>query len=161
MPNIPEYNEIFGLALDELESGEMGRREIIDKITFTLTENGGRISDEERFNLRSKIGVVLSDMEKKAMIATACDGKLRKREDKIVAIRIERCEAEILRLVEQAPRTKSELRDALVCYFGTDMTATDKDDNRLFTYIGQILKRLVDEGIFDLKDGKYVCAGDV
>ena len=158
MPNIPEYNEIFGLALDELEMSELGRREIIDKIIFALTEGADKISPEERFSLRSKIGVVLSDMEKKAMIATTRDGTLKKREDKIIAIRIEKCEEQILKLVQEAPKTKAELRDALVYYFGTDTTVTDRDDNRLFTYIGQILKRLVNDGIFDLKDGKYVCA---
>ena len=157
MPNIPEYKEIFGLALDELEKSEDGRREIINKIITSLSD-GGELSAEERFAMRSKIGVVLSDMEKKAMIYTEADGTLKKREDKIIAIRIEKCEEEILKLVQESPKTRAELRDALVSYFGTDKTATDRDDNRLFTYTGQILKRLVNDGIFDLTDGKYTCA---
>lgn len=157
MPNIPEYNEIFGLALDELESGERARREIIDKIILALTD-GGELSAEERLSMRSKIGIVLSDMEKKAMIATKQDGTLQKREDKIIAIRIEKCEEQILKLVEESPKTKTELKDALVSYFGTDTTATDKDDNRLFTYMGQILKRLINDGIFDFKNDRYFCA---
>lgn len=157
MPNIPEYKEIFSFALDELDGGAGERKEIIDKIIARLS-NGGEITAEERFSLRSKIGVVLSDMEKKAMILTESDGTIKKREDKIIAIRIEKCEEVILKLVEEAPKTKNELRDTLVNYFGTDKTATDRDDNRLFTYIGQILKRLVNDGIFDLKDGRYSCA---
>jgi hypothetical protein len=65
---------------------------------------------------------------------------------------MEACECEILDLLHSSAKTRHQIKDALICYFGTDATPTVRDDNKLFTYMGQILKRLVSEGII-LFDG--------
>jgi restriction endonuclease Mrr len=68
---------------------------------------------------------------------------------------MERCEEEIIRLLGETPKKKSEIRNILVELFGTDETATPKDDNKLFTYVGQILKRVVSEKLVSYDGSIY------
>ena len=159
MAYIPEYSNIFRSVLKLLDDGGLSRADVIDGVLagYKLTE--GELADfsinGRRFNLRSAIGTVLSDMEKKGIVAENEDGLCVRTEEQLVAIRIEECEVEIIKLVTEAPRTKQEIKDGLVAYFGTDATPTVKDDNRLFTYMGQILKRLVTEDTFDYDGAVY------
>jgi restriction endonuclease Mrr len=51
--------------------------------------------------------------------------------------------------------TKGEIRNKLKAVFGTDKTATVKDDDILYTFMGQTLKKLTSIGIIYSKDGKY------
>jgi hypothetical protein len=78
--------------------------------------------------------------------------------EKPVAIRMERCEEEIISLLRASKMTRNELRDSLVDFFGTDETATVRDDNKLFTNMGQILKRLVAEKLIDYDGSVYSIA---
>lgn len=158
MASIPEYKIIFGFILDALERGELTRRELIN-----TTIDGFCLSDAELCDrsmagiysrLRSSVGIVINDMEKKGIIELR-DGNYRRTSEKIIAVRLDECEEEILRLVEAAPRSKAEIRDALVKHFGTDTTPSVKDDNHLFTYIGQALKTLTADGTFTFDGGKY------
>ena len=162
MANIPEYRQVFKFTLDALEKSELARRDLIDEIVkrFSLSKEemndhtlGGRHSE-----LRSLSGSVINDMTAKGIIALTQDGLYRKNETNVIAIRIEECEEEILSLVRSAPRTRNEIKDALVSFFRTDTTATQKDDNKLFTYMGQLLKKLVRDGIFELNGTVYSIA---
>ena len=162
MANIPEYKSIFKYVLDALDNNDLTRRELIDSVIneFCLSERElcDRAVGSYYSDLRSSCGIVINDMEKKGIIAKSHDGFYKKSSDRIVAIRIDECEEEILNLVRSTPMTKSDIKDALVSYFGTDATASVKDDNHLFTYMGQILKALVSEGIFDFDGKKYSIA---
>ena len=75
--------------------------------------------------------------------------------EKPIAIRIERCEEEIFEALKNRPLTRKEIRELLVQKFKTDTTATAKDDNKLFSYIGQILKRLVTEKVVTFDGSLY------
>lgn len=164
MANIPEYRSIFEYILDALELDDLSRRELIDRVVDGFCLSDAELSDKDMGSaystLRSSAGIVINDMEKKGIIALDSHGRYRKAEEKIIAIRIDECEEEILRLVSSGPRSKTEIRDALVRHFGTNTTESRKDDNHLFTYTGQILKLLVEDGTFDLKGGKYSIAPD-
>ena len=159
MAYIPEYTNIFHSVLKLLDGKAQSREDIIDGVLagykLTKRELADYSINGRRFNLRSSVGTVLSDMEKKGIVAKDADGLYVRTEEKIIAIQIEECEAEIIRLVTEAPRTKQEIRDSLVAYFGTDTTPSIKDDNRLFVYIGQILKRLVTEEAFEYDGAVY------
>ncbi len=159
MAYIPEYSNIFHSVLKLLDDKSLSRSEIIDGVLagykLTKRELADFSINGRRFNLRTSIGTVLSDMEKKGIVAEDENGLCTRTEEQLVAIRIEECEAEIIKLVTDAPRTKQEIKDALVSYFGTDSTSTVKDDNRLFTYMGQILKRLVSENLFEYDGTVY------
>ncbi len=161
MASTPEYRNIFKYTLDALEEKTLTRRELIEKIL-----EGFMLSEEEKKdfsvngrqnNLRSFSGIVINDMEAKGIIAS--DGVFyRKNEERTVAVRIDECEREILNLVKASPKSKNEIKDALVGFFGTDKTPSVKDDNRLFTYIGQLLKKLVSECTLDY-DGTLYSVG--
>ena len=159
MAYIPEYSNIFRSVLKLLDGKALSRDDIIDGVlagyNLTKRELDDFSINGRRFNLRSSIGTVLYDMEKKGIVAEGEDGLCVRTEEKLIAIQIEECEAEIIRLVTEAHKTKQEIKDSLVTYFGTDTTPSIKDDNRLFTYMGQILKRLVAEEVFEYDGAVY------
>ena len=155
MTNLPEYRRIYRQALDVLESGEFKRGALIDGIIDGFGLSPEELCDDSvsgRYNsLKSLAGTVINDMEKKGVIALTGD-LYKKSEDRLVAIRVDECEREILELIKEAPRTRQQIKDALVGFFRTDTTPSVKDDNRLFTYIGQILKKLTGDDVL-LWDG--------
>ena len=162
MADIKEYRSIYKFILDSLEKGKLSRRELIFSVIdcFELTDQE-RLDDSMngRINtLRSRIGSVINEMETKGIIAKEGSGLYYKAAEKYIAIRIEECEREILDLLKNEPKTKNQIKDSLITFFGTDSTPTVRDDNKLFTYMGQILKRLVGEEILDYDGSLYYLA---
>ena len=162
MADIKEYRSIYRYVLDSLDNGKLSRRELIFSVidSFNLTDYE-RLDDSinGRLNvLRSRIGLVISDMETKKIIAREPGGLYFRVEDREVAIRIEECEREILDILRSEPKTKYQIKDSLVSFFGTDTTPSVRDDNKLFTYMGQILKRLTGEGILEFDGSIYSLA---
>ena len=162
MASTPEYKIIFRSVLDALDDRELTRKDLIDAAmrAFDLTadERQDHSVKGRQFSLRGLCGTVISDMEAKELIGKNNVGLYRKTEERLIAIRFEECEEEIIAIVKASPKTKKEIKDALVSFFGTDTTATVKDDNRLFTYMGQIIKKLTADGIFDFDGAKYSIA---
>ena len=162
MANIQEYRKIYKAVLDSLDLGRLSRRELIFSVidTFNLSEHE-RLDDSMngRLNiLRSRIGIVLNDMETKRIIATDKSGLYYAAENREVAIRIEECEREILDFLRGSPKTKQDIKDNLIFVFGTDSTPSVRDDNKLLTYMGQILKRLCAEQILNFDGSVYSLA---
>lgn len=115
------------------------------------TSTNGRVN-----RARSRIGAVISEMCERGMIRTGADGLLSAAEQKPVIVRRQRCEREVLRLLSDAPMRRSELRDQLARSFGTDSTVTQRDDGRLYSLLGEIMKRLIREGTVQLsREGYY------
>lgn len=162
MAKIPEYRAIFGYVLDALEYNDLTRRELIDSVIDGFSLSAGELEDKAMgshySNLRSSAGVVINDMIEKGVIGEDGNGRYKKTEERIIAIRVDECENEIIKLVRECPRTKAELKDLLVKFFKTDTTPSQKDDNHLFTYMGQILKSLIKNGILELDGSQYVIA---
>lgn len=162
MAHIPEYKSIYRFILESLEREAVTRRELVEKTIAALCPEKTDIKSNELVGaytrLRSSVGIVVNEMVKKGVIELTDGAKYVKKTDKSIAIRIEECEEEILKLVSEAPRSKSEIRERLVDFFGTDTTSSAKDDNQLLTYIGQILKSLLGDGSFTVKDGIYSVA---
>lgn len=159
MAYIPEYRRIFRLVLELLGKRQLKRAELIEAVVSDFGLSKDELDDMgingARAVLRSHIGTVVSDMERKGIIALDEDGLYNRATESFVAIRDEECEEEILRIVKAGPMTKSQIKDDLISFFGTDKTATVKDDNKLFTYMGQILKRLVADGVFGYDGSVY------
>ena len=162
MARIPEYRNIFSNILNALDKDELTRRELIDRVidSFCLSEE--ELNDNSvgslYSTLRSSTGVVINDMTAKDIITIDENQKYKRTEDKIISINAENCEEEILKLISLNPMTKAQLKDALISYFGTDKTPSVKDDNRLFTFTGQLLKALVSEGVFNFDGTHYSIA---
>ena len=51
--------------------------------------------------------------------------------------------------------TKSDIRKNLAKIFGTDSTVTERDDSKLFAYMGDALRRMVESGALKLTDSRY------
>ena len=162
MADIKEYRSIYRYVLDSLSKGKLSRRELIFSVidSFELS-SAERLDDSMngRLNiLRSRIGIVINDMEGKNIIAKEPSGLYFRSEPNEVLIRIEECEREILDLLKAEPKTKNQIKDALTTFFGTDTTPSVRDDNKLFTYMGQVLKRLVADEILDFSGSVYSIA---
>lgn len=162
MADINEYRSIYRYVLDSLDNGKLSRRELIFSVidSFNLTDYE-RLDDSMngRLNvLRSRIGLVINDMEAKKIIAREPGGLYFRVEDREVAIRKEECEREILDILRSESKTRYQIKDSLISFFGTDTTPSVRDDNKLFTYMGQILKRLTGDGILDFDGSTYSVA---
>lgn len=162
MADVREYRKIYRSVIDSLELGRLSRRElifsVIDAFNLSDTERADDSMNGRLNTLRSRIGIVINDMEAKDFIKREPSGLYYKVEEKDVLIRAEECEKEILNVLNAAPKSKQQLKEALVSFFGTDATPSQRDDNKLFTYMGQILKRLVGEGILDFDGATYSVA---
>ena len=162
MKNIKDYRRIYQAVLEALEKSPLDRVSLIKEAISSFSLSNKELSDNStngRLNvLRSMCGTVINEMHNRSIIMIDTDNLYHKCTEKPVAIRMERCEEEILKLVKEAPRTKAEIKDTLVQYFGTDETATVRDDNILFTYVGQILKRLVTEKMLQHDGSVYTVA---
>lgn len=162
MKNIHEYRKIYKAILDALDGSYLDRAALIKSAigAFNLTEE--ELADRStngRLNiLRSLSGSVINDMHTRGIISRDKDFLYHRSTEKPVAIRMERCEEEIIALLRTSSMTRAQLRDSLVDFFGTDETATVKDDNRLFALIGQILKRLVSEKMLNYDGTVYSVA---
>ena len=162
MKNIKEYRMIYQAILDALEKSPLDRPSLIKEAIKSFSLSKKELADNStngRLNvLRSMCGSIINEMHNRSLISRDADNLYHKCTEKPVAIRIERCEEEILKLIKEAPKTKTEIKDTLIQFFGTDETSTVKDDNILFTYIGQILKRLVAEKMLRYDGSVYSTA---
>jgi len=75
------------------------------------------------------------------------NGKYSLISEKPVAVRIERCENEIIKALSERPMTNGALKEQLKKALGADKTASTRDDDKIFAYVGQLLKRLSTENI--------------
>ena len=150
--------KIYSTVIDILEKKPLQRRELISAYINSLAlprelmldkSTGGRVNVE-----RSIVGAAINEMRSKGIITKNADGFYFATEQKPVVIRNERCESEILKMLAEKSLTKSEIRQGLTRVFGTDKTLTEKDDNKLFAYMGDALRRMVKDGALTL-DGKY------
>ena len=154
-----EYRQIYRAILDELDIAPKKRAELIRAVIDTIRLTEAEATDtsvNSRYNIaRSMTGSIINELYSKKILNCDDNGYYSIAEDKPVAIRIEQCEEELLRMLRSAPKTKSEIKDALSYYFGADATDTRKDDAKLFTYIGQILKRLLAERVISFDGSLY------
>ena len=153
------HTKIYRTVVDILESTPLPRQGLLERCIkkngLTDEELGDKSVGSVQNNLRSRIGAVINEMHAHGLIALDDNGRYYLVSARPVIIRIERCEAEILKALTRAPMTKAELKDTLQIIFGTKKTATTKDDDMLSTYIGQILKRFSAAGAVILDNGYY------
>ena len=157
-----ESRRIYRAILDSLDESPKKRNELIESavtaVGITVAEHLDN-SVNSRYNLtRSIAGALINELYSKKTIKKNSDGYYSIVEDKPIAIRREACEEEILRTLRASTKTRKEIKDSLSYYFSIDATDTKKDDARLFAYIGQILKRLVAEGVLSFDGSRYSIA---
>lgn len=145
--------------IEILERSPKRRRDIINEYISSLQLTGEQMADRStsgKANIqRSLAGSAINEMLGRGMIMRSADGIYSAYEQKPIVIRNEKCEQQILSLLTERPMTKGELRQALIKRFGTDRTLTEKDDNRLFSYMGDILRRLTSIGVIKFESRVY------
>ena len=153
------HTKIYRTVVDLLESAPLVRKGLIEKCLSSLGLSADELRDKTlgsvQNNLRSRIGTVINEMHAHGLIALDESGRYYLVSARPVIIRIERCETEILKALAKSPLTKNQLKSILKNIFGTDKTATTKDDDTLATYMGQILKRFTAEGAIIVDSGYY------
>ena len=154
-----EHGRIYRRIVEVLEQTHVTRRSLIQSCLLrsglsreALADNG---AGSPAVVMRSKIGTIIDEMEDHGLIARDDADEYYLVTDRPIIIRVERCEREIVRALSDGARTKAELRDALRSSFGTDKTASTRDDDTVSTYMGQILKRMTAQGFLILDNGKY------
>ena len=147
---------IYAKILDLLGGGPIPREELIGGVVSAFAGKcpGRECPVGPTTELRGAVGAVLTEMEDNGIVKPEGAG-LTLVSSRPVALRAESCEKEMIALLSNAPMTKREIRTALIKHFGTDKTATTRDDDILFSLIGQVTKRLTNRGIIVLKDGTY------
>ncbi len=157
MATYTEYKEIYDAILDALYKAPLTRGELINEslaaLDLTADEYADNSTNGRKNVLKSRLGTLINELDTKGIIELK-SGKYVRNYDKPLLIRIERCEQVLLDLLRKGPVTKKDLRENLAEIFRIKETDTIKDDNRLFTFIGQILKRLVNERVIK-QNGDY------
>ena len=160
--NIQDYRKIYNTILDLLEESPLERATLINRViaSFPLTKSelADTATNGRKNVLRSMCGTVINEMHNRSIISRDKELRYHKNTEKPIAIRLEECEEEIFALLRKKPCTRLEIKESLVRIFGTDETATAKDDNKLFTYIGQILKHITAEGLVEFDGSVYKIA---
>lgn len=143
------HSKIYRAIVNALEKSPLPREALISEVLKKLG-----ISSDENLDIankssltRGRIGTLVNEMHSTNLIGIDEAGKYYLVYSKPIIVRIEKCEKEILLTLSDGPKTKSELRDHLRRVFNTDKTATTKDDDLLYTYMGHILKRLLTLGV--------------
>ena len=153
--NVKAYSKL----IDILAPRPLTRRKLISAYTEAIGLTEEELADrstKSRANVeRSMIGSVINEMTEKGLIVKNADGTLTVADQKPILIRYERCQNEILKMLKGGAMTRAEIKAELVRIFGTDKTVTERDDSKLFSYMGNALAAMVEHGALIQSDGKY------
>ncbi len=162
MTRTASHTKIYRTIIDVLEKTPLERERLIVNVQGQLGLTKEQLSDRSlgsaQSNLRARIGTVINELHSSQLIALDNMGKYYLVTALPVVIRIERCESEIIKALSEGEMTKAALRDRLKKVFGTDKTATTRDDDTLSTYMGEILKKLTSLGVIKRNDTVYSLA---
>ncbi len=150
MPKRVNHAKIYKIITETLESKTYSRRALITRCIEVLglsrEEMADRRTNSRQNILRSRIGTVINEMQESGVLSLDKDGKYRLVTEGPVAVRIERCESEMVKALSERSMTKAALREHIKRVLGADKTPSTKDDDKVFAYVGQLLKRLSAEG---------------
>ncbi|MBQ8322212.1 MAG: restriction endonuclease [Clostridia bacterium] len=132
--------------------------ECIKKCALSAEEIRDNAPGSRKNHLRSEIGLVINDMQSRSLIDIDQRGEYYLISTKPVVIRLEKCQKEIMKALTESPMSKIELKNRLTSIFGTDKTATTKDDDILAAYIGRLTKKMMKDGVIVISDGMYALA---
>ncbi len=172
MANMQYYDKAYKYLTEILFKTPMRRNEAIEECIkrFGLSEDerNDKNADSKYSAIRTSAGVALQRMKDTGFLTVDAEGFLSCTVDKPLVLRYEKCVEEILKLITVKPMSKNAIRQRLITAFGTDLTVSKRDDEKLFTYIGQILKSLInnkvltfDGGVYRLCETKRAAIGDI
>lgn len=151
------HKRIFKAIALQLDESALNRETLIKRVQANLARADRAIDCTEvgcNTELRGKIAQVIDEMTADGLIAESKKGYYLL-SDSPVILRSEACAREILTLLSETPRSKSEIRQALAGRFGTDKTLTRRDDDTLHGMLAKLLRRMIDSRIIELVGDKY------
>ena len=166
-----KYIDAYGDIITFLSRGARTHDEILKCVIESAELTNAEICDSSACGsfseIRARVGALLEGMLAKGVIIRQPDGRYYSKADAPVALRQEKCEHEILRLLSKGPLTKEKIRTSLVEFFGTHKTKTNRDDNLLGGFINDTLTRLINDGVivldgrlYSIPEEKYALADD-
>ena len=153
--NSAVHKKIYKTVLDVLTERPMLHKSLIEEAVSRLyvgIDSEGQVG--EFTEIRGLIGAVVAEMKSDGAI-TFDNGIYSVGASGAIPLKMERCEKELVALLSEGAKTKQDLRMDMRRLFKTDSTASESDDMILYTYMGQVLRRLTDIGVIELVEGKY------
>ena len=151
--------KIYKTVTEVLANSQATRKQLlsdtIDRLGLTREQLADKNVNSMQNVLRSRIGSLINDMQNHGVIHIDDQSRYTLVYDKPITVRIEGCEREIFRALSEASLTKAELRTRVLTALGADKTASTYDDEKIYDYIGQIIRQLKDEGAITLTDSRY------
>ena len=145
------HSSIYRCIVTTLEAGAKDRQTLIAKCVESMGLSREELNDKtvnSRQNiLRSSFGTVINEMLADKLISLDNTGKYHLLAEKPIAVRLERCESEIFKALAHGEMARREIRTHVLKALGADRTPSTKDDEKIYEFIGQILKRLISEGL--------------
>ena len=142
------------MAISELEGEALTKDELFLRLAEKAHFLKGYKAPKKKTELWAEVARAVDSLFGRGLLTNE-NGRYALKESKPVTVRAAKCEKEILAMLSERSMSKKEIRDKLSDVIGTSKTATQRDDNVLFSYLGQILKRLVNEKTLVLSDGAY------
>ena len=97
--------------------------------------------------LKSQLGEVFAGLGQRGILIADEKGVYSLAKTRPVILREEKCEAALLAALKDGGKTRKELRAILASQFGTDKTASEKDDSQLASILSALLSRLTKSGV--------------
>ena len=149
------HKRIYKTVLDALSKKKYTHTELTDEVVSRLygaVTSDGQVG--EFTEIRGLVGSVIAEMKSDGVILPD-DDKYTVGLEGPMPLRLESCEKEIVTLLSASPMAKAQLRAKLREIFMTDLTPSDADDRMLYNYLGQVLRRLTEIGVIEIKGGVY------
>ncbi len=161
------YTDIINYISDGAKSmGQIGEH-ICKCARLTEKESGDVSASGNLCRIKANIGSLITQMTEKNVIAKTADGKYYAKIDAPTALRLQRCEHEILKMLSRGALSKAKITSRLVKLFETDKTRTKRDDNMLNVFIADTLRSLSEEkiivfdgSVYSISKEKYALATD-
>lgn len=153
------YVQIYTDIIKYLSHGARCIDEITEHICksakLTEAESADSSASGNLCRIRANIGALINHLMAKGAIGRTKDGGYFAKIEAPTALRAQKCEAEILKLLSVRPVSKETIKSKLTTLFGTKKTRTKRDDNLLSVFITDALKNLCDEKLISYNGKTY------
>ena len=153
------YVQIYTDIIKYLSTGAKDTQQITEyickKARLTEAESADSSASGSLCRIKANIGALINQLLQKQVIGKNRDGNYFAKIEAPTALRAQKCEAEILKLLSVRPMSKESIKTKLTAIFETKKTRTKRDDNLLSVFITDTLKNLYDEKIISYNGKTY------
>ncbi len=121
--------------------------EALSHFSLTPQEMRDNSTNGKKNILKSRLGEVFAGLCQRGILLADEKGVYSPAKARPVILREEKCEVALLAALKEGGKTRKELRSILTAQFGTDRTASTRDDAQLASILSSLLSRLTKSGI--------------